>query len=147
MEPASVSCRPGLYMRLQQLSATVATLISATAAATNGAAFGINCEGSIKCGGQPGDTAALLVGDIDGINAERYYSNGEHIACRMNICAFLQDQQDWMSGAEIRGVAHDIVEHGCKVCGSAPTKAGNNVAEGQLTFNFVSETGCREGLC
>ncbi|KAJ7757578.1 killer toxin [Mycena metata] len=136
-------------MRLR-LSVTMAMVISFTAAAhvdTNVAAFGINCQGSGKCDGQPGDTASLLVGDIDGIDEGRYYANGQHIACRLNICAFLQNQEEQMNGAEIRGVAHDITEHGCKVCGSVPTKPGNNVADGQLTFNYVSEAGCREGLC
>ncbi|KAJ7045077.1 killer toxin [Mycena alexandri] len=139
-----------MRLRLSANMAMVSLVISLTAAAhvdTNVAAFGINCEGSIKCGGQPGDTASLLVGDIDGINVERYYTNGEHIACRINICAFLQNQEEQMSGAAIRSAAHDITEHGCKVCGSAPTKPGNNVADGQLTFNFVSEAACREGLC
>ncbi|KAJ7664917.1 hypothetical protein B0H17DRAFT_1091150 [Mycena rosella] len=49
---------------------------------TNVSAFGINCEGSLKCHGQPGETASRLVGYINGIDGGRFYNNGQHIACR-----------------------------------------------------------------
>ncbi|KAJ7292709.1 killer toxin Kp4/SMK [Mycena rebaudengoi] len=129
------------------ISAAVAPLASSTFPHTAIAAFGINCEGSGKCHGQPGDTAARLVDYINGINPGRSYSNGEHIACQGDICAFLQTEKRPLSGEEIRNVAHSIVDHGCKVCGSVPTSPGNNVADGQLTFNYVSETHCGDGLC
>ncbi|KAF7347314.1 KP4 killer toxin [Mycena venus] len=109
-------------------------------------AFGINCEGSMKCNGQPHDTAELLVGYItDGINPGRYYSNGQHIACRNNICAFLQGVPEPMSGAGIKIVAKLIVGHGCTVCGSVPTGPDNDDRYGELTFNFVSEAACGDG--
>jgi hypothetical protein len=62
-----------------------------------------------------------------------------------SICAFFQ------SGAS--GTANDafhymqeIIDHGCKLCGSVPTQPGNNVANGQLTVNAVSKP-CCEGTC
>ncbi|KAJ7054032.1 killer toxin, kp4 [Mycena amicta] len=109
-------------------------------------ALGINCEGSFKCGGQATNTAETLVENIDSIGPNRMYSNGEHIACRDNVCAFLQDEEQSRSGEEIKSVAHEIVDHGCKVCGSVPTSSENNVAYGELTFNYVDRPAC-EGLC
>jgi hypothetical protein len=108
-------------------------------------ALGINCEGSMKCHGQPGDTAALLVQYINDIEPGRYYSNGQHIACRGNICAFLQGVQGLMPVEGIKNVAHLIVEHRCTVCGSMPTGPDNDDRYGELTFNFVNEAGCGEG--
>ncbi|KAJ6601210.1 killer toxin Kp4/SMK [Mycena vulgaris] len=128
----------------------VAMSLATTSAAplhTNISAFGINCEGSMKCHGQPDNTASQLVAYIDGISAGRLYGNGKHIACKTNICAFLQGEQEEMSGEATREAAHAIVEHGCTVCESVPTSAGNNVAYGELTFNFVSSPSCGDGLC
>ncbi|KAJ7146339.1 killer toxin Kp4/SMK [Mycena epipterygia] len=114
---------------------------------TNISDLGINCEGSLKCNGQPDNTASSLVAYINGMGSDRSYSNGEHIACRINICAFLQGVPGPMGGEAIKSVAPAIVRHGCTVCGSVPTNAGNNVADGELTFNFVSNPSCGEGLC
>jgi hypothetical protein len=130
--------------------AALSMLLATTTAVpfhTNSSSFGINCEGSSKCRGQPDDTASLLVAYINGIDAGRVYNNGQHIACRTNICAFLQGEQESMSGEAVRSAAHAIVDHGCTVCGSVPTSAGNNVAYGELTFNFVSSPSCGDGLC
>ncbi|KAJ7919351.1 Kp4-domain-containing protein [Mycena leptocephala] len=135
--------RVGLIISISATTAVSGAVLRP--ADTNVSAGGINCEGSIKCNGQPHNTAEILVQDIDGIDLGREYNNGQHIACRNNICAFLQGQRAPTSGAAIRSVAHYIVEHGCKVCGSVPTSAGNDDAYGELTFNFVSETACGEG--
>ncbi|KAF7337760.1 Killer toxin, Kp4 [Mycena sanguinolenta] len=107
--------------------------------------LGINCEGSMKCNGQSHDTAKLLVAYIDGIDSERYYGNGEHIACRGNICAFLQGVPGPMRGEDIKNLAPAIVNHGCTVCGSVPTGPDNNDRYGQLTFNYVNDAACGEG--
>ncbi|KAL7950952.1 hypothetical protein V8C42DRAFT_359705 [Trichoderma barbatum] len=32
-----------------------------------------------------------------------------------------------------------LLDHGCRVCGGVPTDAGNNVANGQLTVNYVAK--------
>ncbi|KAF7302907.1 Killer toxin, Kp4/SMK-like, core [Mycena kentingensis (nom. inval.)] len=104
------------------------------------AAFGINCQGSFKCGEQPSDTSRLLVECINTIDSGWMYPNGRHICCRLNVCAFLQGESEARSGGDIKGLAPKIVEHGCKSCGSVPTRPGNNVAYGELTFNYVSDT-------
>lgn len=111
----------------------------------NNVSAGINCQGSIKCNGQPSDTAKLLVEYISEIDSGRYYSEGQHIACRGNICAFLQGVPGPTPGEDIKNVAPLIVQHGCTVCGSVPTGPNNDDRYGQLTFNYVNDAACGEG--
>ncbi|KAF2671852.1 hypothetical protein BT63DRAFT_452356 [Microthyrium microscopicum] len=97
------------------------------------------------------------------------YSNGEHIACVSNtipitlsigppfiqvqlgggipaggICMFAQNLSGGkaLSLGDIKTLAEDIVQHGCKTCGSVPITFpdNENVDDvGELTVNFVSE--------
>ncbi|KAJ7919000.1 killer toxin, partial [Mycena leptocephala] len=79
------------------------------------------------------------------------YENGQHIACSKAgpICAFLQNSGG-LGAVDIKPLAAAIVAHGCSGCGSAPFfNSNNNVALGELTFNFVlvaSTHGC-VGVC
>ncbi|CAG7942292.1 unnamed protein product [Penicillium salamii] len=127
------------------------------------AALGINCRGSAKCSGLwgPDNVANNLKKSIDGIDTNRWYYNGEHIACVSNqagngggYCAFLQGTGG-TNGGKIKELAHYIPDHGfvpqydtvwtlltlirCKMCGSVPYfyPGDNNVEHGQLTFNYV----------
>lgn len=130
-------------------------------------ALGINCRGSGFCTGFPinpqvsGQEAKVLADWIQGLEADglqpvviaddRIYKNGEHIACyqRSLICAFLQKTKgDGVSGADVKKQARFIPDHGCKVCGSVPTDypATNNVNDGELTFNYVTQPSCN-GVC
>jgi hypothetical protein len=123
---------------------TFATLAIALATATTASALGINCEGSAVCGG---GSSYNIVKYIETIADDAQYANGQHIACDQSICAFLQDT--WgASGAAIKALAPYIVEHGCTSCGSVPTgyPEDNNVADGQLTFNYVTNS-CGSGVC
>ena len=91
-----------------------------------------------------------LANAINNIDTGRWYSNGEHIACYKRICAFLQGTGGaW--GSNIKGLAHFIPEHGCTVCGSVPYyyPGVNDVSQGQLTFNYVSNPKCPDAywLC
>ncbi|KAF8204503.1 hypothetical protein K438DRAFT_1757701 [Mycena galopus ATCC 62051] len=113
-------------------SVTAAAMIPRNSAVTiaTGAkkiSAGINCEGSLKCNGQPHDTAKVLVGYINGIDSGRYYDNGEHIA-----------GPGPMPGERIKNVAPQLLAHGCTVCGSVPTGPNNDDSGGQLTFNFIA---------
>jgi len=134
-----------------------AVAVDATVAATPGAVnstvtpspdLGINCQGSSLCSGKPGNTASLLIGYIDSINSDTFYNNGQQIACVSNICAFLQNTNGETAGT-IQNVASDILSHGCAVCGSVPIgyPSNNNVADGELTFNYVSNPACTVGVC
>ncbi|KAF4770901.1 hypothetical protein HAV15_012315 [Penicillium sp. str.  len=110
-------------------------------------ALGINCRGSAKCSGLWGsdNVASNLKNAIDSIDTNRWYLNGEHIACVGNqagngggYCAFLQGTRG-ANGGKIKELAHNIPDHGCKMCGSVPYfyPGDNNVADGELTFNYV----------
>lgn len=54
------------------------------------------------------------------------------------ICAFFQNTNGGGSGALAKQKAQDLINHGCSKCGSCPTQSGNNVADGELTVNWVS---------
>ncbi|KAF7596456.1 hypothetical protein BBP40_001763 [Aspergillus hancockii] len=80
--------------------------------------LGINCRGSANCN-TIGNTqmAIQLTHVIDNIDINRWYYNGEHVAC-------------------VGSSAH----HRCKACGSVPyyfPQGNNNVDDGELTYNFV----------
>lgn len=121
-------------------------------------ALGINCRGSGACPlAIDNDIAQRLTNYIDGIDPNRWYNNGEHIACATfsadegtvgHICAFLQNTGG-APGQNIRGLAHFIPEHGCNKCGSVPYffPADNNVDDGELTYNVVGSDACGDGLC
>ncbi|KAJ7478407.1 killer toxin [Mycena latifolia] len=108
------------------------------------AATGINCDGSGLCGPK---VATQLVSDILTMSDSTWVNNGQHIACEGDICAFLQNTGG-APGSNIKGLAHFITEHGCESCGSVPYfyPSDNNVADGELTFNAVSNPTCN-GLC
>lgn len=48
--------------------------------------------------------------------------------------------------AQIRPLADQVLEHGCKTCGSATVKWGNSNEDGYLTFNYVNNPFC-DGEC
>lgn len=121
-------------------------LISSTLAAflvllIGTSALGINCRGSGECLAVPDeDNAMQITNHLNNIDPKRWYKDGEQIVCLANMCAYLQNTNGGASGATIQSVAHFIPEHGCKMCGSVPlgfASGHNNVADGQLTFNFA----------
>jgi len=121
------------------------------------AALGINCHG-----GGCGPPASTLTRAIEGIDPNRWFANGEQIACATVItvsgdtgptssssCAFLQNTGGaW--GSRILELAHYLQDHGCKGCGSVPYfyPEDNDVSHGELTYNAVRRP-CsdRDGLC
>ncbi|KAL1964723.1 hypothetical protein VTN77DRAFT_6749 [Rasamsonia byssochlamydoides] len=109
-------------------------------------ATGINCEGSSNCDVQ-GKTAlseltTMFEAAIQNETlASITYSSGEQIGCVPvslgAICAFYQAG----ASGNIRnalGYIEQLSNHGCKTCGSVPTKPGNDVSQGMLTVNYVS---------
>ncbi|PPQ87354.1 hypothetical protein CVT24_001103 [Panaeolus cyanescens] len=119
-------------------------------------ALGINCDGSNYCSNFSSGVASRLSGYIQGISDNAWYNNGQQIACigkssgSGGICAFLQNTGG-ANGKTIKQLAPYIPNHGCGVCGSVPyyyPQGNNNVADGELTFNYVSNA-CHswEGLC
>ncbi|KAJ5142874.1 uncharacterized protein N7515_001661 [Penicillium bovifimosum] len=125
----------------------LATFLAIVLPAISANALGINCRGSAKCSGLygPDNVANDLKSAIDGIDVNRWYYNGEQIACVGNqagngggYCAFLQNTGG-TNGQWIKDIAHYIPEHGCKMCGSVPYyyPGSNDVGQGELTFNYV----------
>ncbi|KAE8351729.1 killer toxin [Aspergillus coremiiformis] len=126
-------------------------LLAVSLVSSSEAKLGINCRGSANCntfGIANSQIAVQLKHAIDGIDTNRWYNNGEHIACvgsgaritgNGGFCAFLQNTGG-TNGGVIKSLAHYIPEHGCKVCGSVPyyyPQGNNNVDDGELTFNYV----------
>lgn len=129
--------------------------------------LGINCRGNPSC--SIAGTYGVHLTDFQewfrSIDPNRWYDNGEHIACRTvtvvqglpgvngdaTVCAFLQGTGgDW--GSVMQPLIDDLVDHGCKTCGSVPLffpQGNNNVGDGQLTFNIVSkeDAACDGWLC
>ncbi|XEV04560.1 hypothetical protein FSHL1_009847 [Fusarium sambucinum] len=91
------------------------SLVSSTSA------LGINCRGSANCNTFGKDQMAFqLTHAIDGINQNRWYNNGDLIACvgtdapitgNGGFCAFLQGTGG-APGRNIKGLAHYIPDHG-----------------------------------
>lgn len=121
--------------------------------------LGINCRGATLCKRANGSDAKRLTEYINGIDQARHYSNGEHIACvrfgvglgiKSHVCAFMQGKPEGASGMDILRLAHYIIEHGCRKCGSVPWNfpQANDIRNGQLTYNIVSSKTCDpDGLC
>ncbi|KAB8070990.1 killer toxin [Aspergillus leporis] len=124
--------------------------LSCTAAALDSAALlGINCRGSAGCAGSgaiggQGTRLSQIKKEIDQVDNNRHFNNGEHIACLNNklgtgICAFFQNTSGGGNGADAKRLVQDLLNHGCSACGSVPTNPGNDVSKGQLTVNYVGK--------
>lgn len=104
---------------------TVLTLSSTSTA------LGINCRGSGGCAGSgsiggSGTRLSHIKNKIDGIDDNKHYNNGDHIACEENklgtgICAFFQSTGNGGSGADAKRLVQKLINHGCTACGSVPT--------------------------
>lgn len=127
-------------------------LISTMAIGTS--ALGINCRGSAECG-NTGGRATDILNYVQKIDNNRWYQNGEHIACWKSqlgtgLCAFLQGTGG-IPGSLIKELVQDVVNHNCHVCGSVPVffNSGDNDinTHGELTINYVAKVGNCNGLC
>lgn len=96
--------------------------------------MGINCRGSGACGGSgtiggSGTRLSNLKSNIDNVDDDQHFDNGEHIACEENklgtgICAFFQKTGSGGTGSEAKDLIQQLVNHGCTACGSVPTSDG-----------------------
>lgn len=126
------------------------TAIASLSIAGPASALGINCRGSSSCErGFMNHLRNYITDNLNGVDPNYQYSNGEKVACRGNHCCFPQDMGTRkLSGQRVRDLIVAIGNHGCSGCGSAPYDfpAGNDVSRGQLTCNFVTAT-CGNGMC
>ncbi|KAL8761320.1 MAG: hypothetical protein Q9184_002562 [Pyrenodesmia sp. 2 TL-2023] len=102
---------------------------------------------------RPPSSPAFLPG-LPLVPRELYFRN-EHILCAQNalvgsICIFLQGEAVPVAGVPgfvITRRIRDLVDHGCKFCGSVPVSGDNRpFAAGVLTSNYVRKKGC-QGVC
>ncbi|KAI5465242.1 killer toxin [Mariannaea sp. PMI_226] len=132
----------------------LSSVLAVAGIATSGVlGLGINCQGNYEChdaGGSVGD----LISYVLPIDPNRWYNNGEHIACVENhlgtgICAFLQGTGG-APGSSILPLLQALQDHGCYKCGSVPLyfPQGDNDpnTHGILTINYVGSPNCN-GLC
>ncbi|KAK3181607.1 hypothetical protein K4F52_007162 [Lecanicillium sp. MT-2017a] len=122
-------------------------IYSAVALITSTSALGINCRGSGLC---PSDGAAgnllNLKAIVDNIgDRNRHYDTGKQIACTGSLCAFYQNGASG-TAARTSELLQQLLDHGCKKCGSVPTQPGNDVKNGELTVNVVGHPDC-QGAC
>lgn len=110
-------------------------------------ALGINCRGSTLCGNKSGamdEIRDLITDNINGVDPNYWFQNGEQIACSRQVCAFLQNTNG-APGQWIRDAIVRLRNHGCKGCGSYAF-FDNDVSKGDLTVNYASHD-CGHGVC
>lgn len=132
--------------------------------ATGAHPLGINCRGSNpNCWSQSGIDDTLfrllyLTESDPSLGDAVVYSPGSHIVCRPwgavpvgGICAFTQGSNlspAGINGTMIRLKLNELVDHGCRACGSVPLSEDNNPFEaGILTVNYVLHGPICNGLC
>ncbi|KAK5993975.1 KP4 killer toxin [Cladobotryum mycophilum] len=127
--------------------------LSALVFISGASALGINCRGSGFCMADENVSAQQVMDQIGILVAQgggdrRFYS-GQQVACNSgstgSICAFYQNGASG-TGHDAFNQAKQIIDHGCRICGSVPTQPGNDVSKGQLTINYVSNP-CCQGNC
>ncbi|KAF7556326.1 hypothetical protein G7Z17_g1543 [Cylindrodendrum hubeiense] len=126
-------------------------LALATSAFAVSDALGINCQGSGLCVGNKG-TLGQAQGQLRGMDQNQVFTDGQHITCvktssigEPSLCIFYQktNGRKWTVGQTVNFV-QQILDHHCTACGSVPTDSGNNVSNGELTANIV--TNARRGM-
>ncbi|KAJ9365561.1 killer toxin Kp4/SMK [Paecilomyces variotii] len=106
-------------------------------------ALGINCRGSSNCGGTL-CSLSTIYSAVEQLPDGNLYNPGQHIACCgdpgvvSGLCAFTQNTDKQISAAQAKTLLQGLINHGCQKCGSNPFQ-DNNVAEGELTVNYVSQ--------
>lgn len=133
---------------------------------TSANALGINCRGGPSCKyvRKDAEVANLLANYLNGVDDHHWYNNRQYIACAtgpandqpvppLKVCAYFQNSGGG-DGARVKKLAGFIPDHKCKTCGSVPywyPEGNNNVADGELTYEVVSDLGSDcpgyPGLC
>ncbi|KAK8915594.1 hypothetical protein H634G_07830 [Metarhizium anisopliae BRIP 53293] len=132
---------------------TSAILAFAAALVGTSSALGINCRGSGLCTSNKG-LLGEAQGQLRGMDQGQQFSDGQHITCVKSsvtigdpsLCIFYQNTNGrrW-TVAQTVSYVQQLIDHGCAACGSVPTDPGNNVKNGQLTANMVTNA-ARRGL-
>ncbi|GLI75815.1 hypothetical protein PoHVEF18_004081 [Penicillium ochrochloron] len=133
---------------------------------TSANALGINCRGGSGCKYVQKNihAANVLTNYLNNVDDHTWYNNREYIACAtapvndepvppLALCAYFQNSGGG-DGARVKKLAGSIPGHGCNTCGNVPywyPEGNNNVNDGQLTYDAVSDPGSScpgyPGLC
>ncbi|KAF2447885.1 killer toxin [Karstenula rhodostoma CBS 690.94] len=117
--------------------------------------LGINCRGSFWapiCGrtinneNGPGGMYDFI---NENLSDAATFQDGQQIACMSchagkneGLCVFTQNFGDQIvDGKQVKEAVLRLLKHGCVYHGSAPINPGNNVKDGQITVNYVTN-GC-----
>ncbi|KAL7809321.1 killer toxin Kp4/SMK [Trichoderma aethiopicum] len=127
------------------------TLFAAAGIASTVNALGINCQGSGLCVGNKGLLGTVL-GQVKAMDQSKTFSDGEHIACAESsvsigdpsLCLFYQKTGRTFTVAQTIWYVQALMDHGCTACGSIPVDDGNNVDNGELTANMVTNAKRRD---
>lgn len=120
-------------------------LALATYAFVGSNALGINCRGSGLCTGSKG-ILGQAQGQLRALDQNQQFSDGQHITCvktsnigEPSLCIFYQktNGRKWTVAQTVNYV-QQLIDHRCEACGSVPTDSGNNVNNGELTANMVT---------
>ncbi|KAL6871756.1 killer toxin [Trichoderma longibrachiatum] len=134
----------------------------AIAAANSAVGLGINCHGDTKCGIAylSGGRLSQLGTVIKKIDDTRKYENGDDIACveidsvnfkgpfKSTLCAWIENYDDTVTGAEIKAAFQELLDHGCAICGAVPllyAKGVDDINKGELNVDLVDSLpeGCK----
>ncbi|KAI6762435.1 hypothetical protein HG530_008415 [Fusarium avenaceum] len=119
-------------------------LLALAATVSLSEALGINCRGSGLCVGNKG-AITQMAGQLRAIDPSKTFSEGQHITCveidnigEPSICLFYQQTGSrTFTVAQTQALFQQILDHGCKLCGSVPLDGGD-VKNGELTVNAVT---------
>jgi hypothetical protein len=116
-------------------------------------AEGINCKGSGLCASNGGILSQAL-GQLKGMDQSQQYGDNQQITCvessvtidNPSLCIFYQKTGRQFTVAQTVSYAQSLLNHGCGACGSVPTDEGNNVDNGELTANMVTNAPARRDV-
>lgn len=113
--------------------------------------LGINCRGSSSCGGSSG-TLSSLTAEICNQNplSDTKPPGAPFAQAKCGTyteakAVFIQSTSQSLSYGQVCDYLRKLKSHGCKGCGSIPINPGNNVKNGQVTVNYVSQCTCTGG--
>jgi hypothetical protein len=122
------------------------SLLALASAASAVTALGINCQGSGLCASNDGILNTAL-GQLRGMDQNQQFSDGQHIVCvespvtitNPSLCLFYQMTGRSWTVSQTVWFVQSLLDHGCGACGSIPTDSGNDVNNGELTANMVTD--------
>lgn len=122
------------------------SLLALASAASTAGALGINCQGSGLCASNNGILENAF-GILRGMDPSQQFSDGQHIACvespvtigNPSLCLFYQRTGRTWTVDQTIWFVQSLIDHGCGACGSIPVDDGNDVNNGELTANMVTD--------